>query len=265
MNAFDSKDFYSKLRKHFDLSDRGLIESFLRDSFSLAKTSLDEKAIILVGNEYASYLRFIGDTKVSYEIYEFISSKIIRMFGLKSKEYASFLLNLGDVDIVEKDYRKAFSRFNEAEQILRDFDKEIYLKATLYNNRSQAYKGISDNRLAIKDIKLALELMKDNDSKTAISLINLSEIYISEGEFLKAKKSILESIKMFKKEELKKDIHYANALSTAGQVFYYLGDYDKSLAYLTCSLEQLKKKAGESKVTDIIKANIDKVKRLNDR
>lgn len=262
MDDFNSRDFYKKLNFHFNNSNRGQIEGFLKDSFFRVKTILDRKAIITVGNEYASFLRVVGDIEDSYKVYEEISPLIIDIFGEKSKEYASFLLNLGDVDIVAGNYKKALDNFNKAEYILGDFVEEKYLLATLYNNRSSALRNLGDNKLAIKDIKNALNIVSDMPLKTAISLINLCEIYILEGEFSKAKNKINEAIMIFKNSNLKNDIHYANALSTAGQIYYYLGDYEKSHAYYLCSLDRFIKKAGDSKVTEIIKSNIKKVERL---
>lgn len=262
MSEINIQDFYSKLKYHFDNSNRSQIESFLRDSFFQTKTISNKKAIISVGNEYASFLRVIGDTNKSYEVYYEIESLIKEIFGEKSKEYASYLLNLGDVDIVSKNYNKALENFNKAELVLEQYTNEKFLLATLYNNRSSAYRNVGENKLAIKDIRSALALVKDKPNKMAISLINLAEIYILEGDFDKAKDKINEAIKIFKKLEKKDDIHYANALATAGQIYYYLGDYDKSHAYYVCSLDLLNRKASNSKVTDILKANIEKVKKL---
>lgn len=262
MYKFNSRDFYEKLDFHFNNSNRDQIEGFLKDSFFTVKTILDRKALVTVGNEYASFLRLIGNTEESYKIYEEIRPLIIEIFGEKSKEYASFLLNLGDVDIVAGDYKKALNNFNIAEHILNKFVEERYLLATLYNNRSSALRNLGENKLAIKDIKKALHIVSNMPLKTAISLINLCEIYILEGEFNKAKDKICEAIMIFKNSNLKNDIHYANALSTAGQIYYYLGDYEKSHAYYLCSLDRFIKKAGDSKVTEIIKSNIKRVERL---
>lgn len=262
MARFNLNDFYTRLKGHFDSSNGRQIEKFLEDSYKQAIDELGDREIISIGNEYASYLRLIGEIDKSFAIYSTISPKLIKLFGDKSKEYASLLLNLGDVHIVAGDYRKAVDEFNKVEEILKNFPEEKYLWASLYNNRSSAYRGTYEYRKAKSDIKNAIKLMEANDLKKAISLINLAEVYIQEGEFHRAEETIFESISIFKKDEYKNDIHCANAFATAGQIYYYLGDYQKSYAYYLSALVRFKQKAEDSAITKLIEKNLDKVKKL---
>lgn len=262
MQDISISEFYNKLRWHFSNSNGDEILSYLESMFKNVESTSDDKLYITVGNEFASYLRFIGNTEKSYEIYNKIHRKIEKIFGYKSNEYASFLLNLGDVDMVSQNYEQALKRFNQAEEILNDLPRSEYLLASLFNNRSAAYRALYKNKEARKDIEMAISLVKNRDDKKAISLINLSEIYILEGDFSKAEKIIKEALNIYKKEGMKDDIHYANALSTAGQIYYYLGDYRKSYGFFSCSYDQFKKKFGNTKVTELIKSNLEKVKKL---
>lgn len=262
MKSFNLAEFYENLRKHFSASNSSEIRQFLEDSFRKVEAIFDDEAFVAVGNEFASYLRLIGDTSLSYHIYEKVEEKILQLVGDKSVQYASFLLNLGDVDMVAKNYKTALERFNKAEGILEDFPNESYLFASLYNNRSSAYRSLLMVEEAKKDIFKALQLVKDKDKNKGISLINLAEIYILDGDFYKAENTIIEALRIFKDAGLKDDIHYANLLSTAGQLYYYLGDYEKSYAYYSCSLRQFEAKAGKSSVYEIIKNNCLKTKSL---
>lgn len=175
MNKYDLSKFYSLLKVKFDKSNAREIMVFLLSEFAKAMKFKDEIAIISIGNELASYQRVVGRVEESYKIYSLVGKLIKKHFGEISQEYASFLLNLADVDIVAKSYGLAVDKLKNCLDILKHFEDVDYLLASAYNNRSSAYRQLGEFALAESDIREAIRLVK-SDSKIAISKINLSQI-----------------------------------------------------------------------------------------
>lgn len=254
---YDLVNFYNNLKVKFSKSSADEILIFMISELKSAINLKDTDSIIFIGNELASYLRVKAETKSSYKIYEVIKNLTIKKYGCNSKEYATLLLNLADVDIVDKNYIKAVERLNKSEEILKNSD-DNYLMATMYNNRSSAHRGLKNYKLARKDIENAIKLINIK-SKIAISMINLAEVKLLEGNYLEALSDIEKVIKYYCTEN-PKDIHFANALSTAANIFYKLKDYDRSLEFYNMAYEKFYDKFGTCEITNLLKKNIEKVK-----
>lgn len=253
---YDLVSFYDNLKIKFSKSKADEIFLYMIYELKKALKLRDIDSIIFIANELASFLRVKADTKSSYKIYEIIKSLTIKKYGCNSSEYATILLNLADVDIVDKNYEKAIERLNESESILKNIDNK-YLYATMLNNRSSAYRGIKDYKKAKEDINGAIKLI-DNKSKIAISMINLCELNLLEGNYYKALDDIKKVIKYYE-DENPTDIHFANALSTAANIYLKIRDYDKSIEYYNLAYEKFYAKFGECEITKLLKRNIKSV------
>ncbi|NMW85315.1 tetratricopeptide repeat protein [Peptoniphilus sp. AGMB00490] len=254
---YDLVNFYNNLKVKFSKSSANEILTFMIYELKSAINLKDTDAIIFIGNELGSYLRVMAEIKSSYKIYETIKYLTLKKYGCNSKEYATILLNLADVDIVDKNYTKAIERLNRSEEILKDLN-EKYLMATMYNNRSSAYRGLNNYKSARRDIENAIRLI-DNRDKIAISRINLAEVKLLEGNFLEALNDIRKVIEYYSNEN-PRDIHFANALSTAANIFYKLRDYDRSIEFYKLAYTKFHDKFGNCEMTKLLQRNIEKVK-----
>ena len=117
MKTYDLSNFYQKLKEKFNKSNGRDTLIYLLEEFSNTINLEDERAIIFVGNELSSFLRVKGVIDLSYKIYSVIEKLIIKNYGLYSEEYATLLINIGDLDIVAKNNEKAIENLTKAEKI----------------------------------------------------------------------------------------------------------------------------------------------------
>lgn len=257
--SFDINQFYKQLDEKFKNNDKDIL-NFFEEKIKEVIDLESKEGYIVVANEKASFHRVRGETKEAYDLYQNSLSLLDRD---KKLQKAIILVNLGDVYMVDKNYRMALETFNQALEIVDDLEvKDERLYASIYNNRSAAYRNLSLYKEAIKDIKEAISLMsKDSKdgSRWATSLINLSELYIMTGEISRAEDCIDRSIAFFKSFHEGNDIHYANALATKANICYLNGIYDKSYYYYSKAVELFEKKTGKSKMLDMLIANKNKV------
>lgn len=255
---YDLKNFYNNLKIKFNESNATEIFLYMIYELKFAIKINDIDSIIFIANELASYLRVKADTKNSYKIYEIILKLINYKYGCNSLEYATILLNLADVDIVAENYQFAIDKLNKSEKILEKQNNK-YLLATMHNNRSAAYRRIGNYKKAREDIEKAIELIEDKN-KIAISMINLSEIKLKEKNLFGALNDIKNVIEYYIFEN-SKDIHFANALSTAGNIYFKLEDYDRSIKFYKLAYDKFYEKFGECEITKLLYRNIEKVKK----
>lgn len=259
---YDLSNFYEKLKEKFNKSQARETLIYLLEEFSKTISLKDEGAIIFVGNELSSFLRVKGQTDLAYKIYKILVDLVIKNYGKKSKEYASLLLNIGNCDIVAKNYDKAIKRLDECEEILKNFDDIGYLLASLYNNRSQAYRAKSILDKAEADIEKALDLI-DKKERIAVSRINLAEILILKKEYNKALTNAKLAIDYYEKNNLKVP-HLANAYATCANIFYKLGEYDIAIKYYKKAIEVFDQTVGEGPAKKVIERNLEEAKRKRD-
>lgn len=259
---YDLSNFYEKLKEKFNKSKARDTLIFLLEEFSKTISLKDEGAIIFVGNELSSFLRVKGQTDLAYKIYSILEDLVIKNYGKNSKEYASLLLNIGNCDIVAQKYDQAIKRLDECEEILKNFDHIGYLLASLYNNRSQAYRAKSKLDLAQADIENALKLI-DNKEKIAVSRINLAEILLKKKDYARAFENIGLAIDFYEKNKLELP-HLANAYATRANIFFDLKEYDQSIKFYEKALRIFEKTVGEGPVKKLLEDNLKEAKRKRD-
>lgn len=121
MKTYDLSNFYQKLKEKFNKSNGRDTLIYLLEEFSNTINLEDERAIIFVGNELSSFLRVKGVIDLSYKIYSVIEKLVIKNYGSYSEEYATLLINIGDLDIVAKNNEKAIENLTKAEK--NSYDK----------------------------------------------------------------------------------------------------------------------------------------------
>ncbi|MDU2202922.1 MAG: tetratricopeptide repeat protein [Anaerococcus hydrogenalis] len=259
---YDLSNFYKDLKLKFNKSNGKEVILFLMEEFSKTISLKDERAIIAVGNELASFLRVKGQTDFAYKIYKVIQKLVLDSYGFISKDYASLLINISNCDIVAKDYDMAIKNLNETENILKQLEDTKYLMASVYNNRSQAYRAKNMLDLAQEDIENALKII-ENEEKIAVSKINLAEILILKKKFSKALVNANEAIFYYEKNKLRLP-HLANAYATAANIYYNNKEYYTSIYYYEKALEVFDETVGKGPVRDILIKNLNQAKKQRD-
>ncbi len=259
---YDLSNFYKDLKVKFNKSNGKEILLFLMEEFSKTISLKDERAIIAVGNELASFLRVKGQTDFAYKIYKVIKKLVLNSFGFISKDYASLLINISNCHIVAKNYDLAIDALNETENILNQLEDTKYLMASVYNNRSQAYRAKNMLDLAQKDIENALKII-ENKEKIAVSKINLAEILTLKKKFAKALVNANEAIFYYEKNNLRLP-HLANAYATAANIYYNNKEYYTSVYYYEKALEVFDETVGEGPIKDILIKNLNQAKKQRD-
>ena len=259
---YDLSNFYKDLKVKFNKSNGKEILLFLMEEFSKTISLKDERAIIAVGHELASFLRVKSQTDFAYKIYKVIKKLVLNSYGFISKDYASLLINISNCHIVAKNYDLAIDVLNETENILNQLEDTKYLMASVYNNRSQAYRAKNMLDLAQKDIENALKII-ENKEKIAVSKINLAEILTLKKKFAKALVNADEAIFYYEKNNLRLP-HLANAYATAANIYYNNKEYYTSVYYYEKALEVFDETVGEGPIKDILIKNLNQAKKQRD-
>ena len=156
----------------------------------------------------------------------------------------------------------AIDVLNETENILNQLEDTKYLMASVYNNRSQAYRAKNMLDLAQKDIENALKII-ENKEKIAVSKINLAEILTLKKKFAKALVNANEAIFYYEKNNLRLP-HLANAYATAANIYYNNKEYYTSVYYYEKALEVFDETVGEGPIKDILIKNLNQAKKQRD-
>ena len=259
---YDLSNFYKDLKVKFNKSNGKEILLFLMEEFSKTIRLKGERAIIGVGKVLASFLSVEGQTVFAYKIYKVIKKLVLNSYGFISKDYASLLINISNCHIVAKKYDLAIDVLNETENILNQLEDTKYLMASVYNNRSQAYRAKNMLDLAQKDIENALKII-ENKEKIAVSKINLAEILTLKKKFAKALVNANEAIFYYEKNNLRLP-HLANAYATAANIYYNNKEYYTSVYYYEKALEVFDETVGEGPIKDILIKNLNQAKKQRD-
>ena len=150
---YDLSNFYNDLKLKFNKSNGKETLLFLMEEFSKTISLKDERAIIAVGNELASFLRVKGQTDFAYKIYKVIKKLVLDSYGFISKDYASLLINISNCHIVAKNYDLAIDNLNETENILSQLSDTKYLMPSVYNDETVGEGPIKD--ILIKNLNQA--------------------------------------------------------------------------------------------------------------
>lgn len=256
---YDLSNFYNDLKLKFNKSNGKETLLFLMEEFSKTISLKDERAIIAVGNELASFLRVKGQTDFAYKIYKVIKKLVLDNYGFISKDYASLLINISNCHIVSKNYDLAIDTLNETETILSQLSDTKHLMASVYNNRSQAFRAKNMLDLAQEDIEKALKIIK-NEEKIAVSKINLAEILILKKKYAKALVNVNEAILYYEKNKLRLP-HLANAYATAANIYYNNKEYSTSIYYYEKAIDVFDETVGEGPIKDILIKNLNQAKK----
>ena len=187
----------------------------------------DLEGVVSVCNELGGLYRAMRRTDEALWTYEKVMEGLEQM-GLKgTRNYASALINLGNVHIARKSYEKAYGIDRQALEILERLGGEAYQRAALYNNMSAALRELGRTKEAQDMALRAIEIIRELPEcmgELATSYTNLGQAQAKEYAFSDARQNLMHALQLYENSSGDRDIHYANAV-------YALGNLDDAQGY----------------------------------
>lgn len=135
------EEFYRGLDALFAEKQTGEVTGYLEDWLQKAENAGDIPAIIAVSNELGGICRVTGKIDRAKELYATVLTLLEESGMADTENYATALINTGDVYIFNREQEKALECFLAAKDMLESlgFTKD-YRMAALCNNISMVYR-----------------------------------------------------------------------------------------------------------------------------
>ena len=223
----DIQEFYSVLDSLYEKKEMDKVEPYMLEVLSRAGNLEDLEGVVSVCNELGGLYRAMRRTDEALWTYEKVMEGLEQM-GLKgTRNYASALINLGNVHIARKSYEKAYGIDRQALEILERLGGEAYQRAALYNNMSAALRELGRTKEAQDMALRAIEIIRELPEcmgELATSYTNLGQAQAKEYAFSDARQNLMHALQLYENSSGDRDIHYANAV-------YALGNLDDAQGY----------------------------------
>lgn len=260
------EQFYQTLDGLFKNNRTSEIETFMRQSLLQAQEEGDYNGMIAVENELGGLCRAKGELQEAKKLYRDVLHQLSMLGQSETVNYATALINAGDVYIIDKDFQQALSYFEEAERLLKKADlQEDYRMAALYNNISAIYREQGRLPEAERVLARAVAIIAEQDnaqSELATTYVNIGQLQIKQGKFQQAKESLQKANTIFESVFLGKDIHYAMANAALGEVYFMEGRYDLSEKSYEKALILIERDFGRNDSYRLVRENLERVQRL---
>ncbi len=259
-------EFYEGLDELFGNTNHEEIEEYLVRSLAQAKGAGDLSLEIAVRNELGGFYRASGRVESAVENYDMVLKTFENMGMTNTENYATTLINAGDVYIIIGDYDRALNMFLSAKEILiaLGFEKD-YRMAALSNNISAVYRMLSDFNNAEKSLMTAFEIISgipEAKSELAVTYVNLAQLQIKQGKTTEAKENLGMAVNIFENDFQGRDVHYSQAMAAFGEAYYYEGNYKDSIACYEKAMELVKRDFGENINYNKLKDTVEHIKKL---
>lgn len=223
----DIQEFYSVLDSLYEKKEMDKVEPYMLEVLSRAGNLEDLEGVVSVCNELGGLYRAMRRTDEALWTYEKVMEGLEQM-GLKgTRNYASALINLGNVHIARKSYEKAYGIDRQALEILERLGGEAYQRAALYNNMSAVLRELGRTKEAQDMALRAIEIIRELPEcmgELATSYTNLGQAQAKEYAFSDARQNLMHALQLYENSSGDRDIHYANAV-------YALGNLDDAQGY----------------------------------
>jgi len=230
--------FYEELDSRFEQHDQKAVESFLLD---IINSSNVDTTKIAAANELGCFYRGISLFQKSIATFMIALNAISSFIGVRSKEYATAIMNMAGTYRLSGDLDLALAHFQEAKEIYEaEQINDPYGLASLLNNMALVYQDCGKPQQAIQNLcdslKL-LEMVPDKEIQVATTYNNLALLYHSTGDTDGAEKAIHASLAIFQKEACCNNPHHAATLNTMALIFYKKGGRESARACLLKALD----------------------------
>ncbi len=260
----DIQEFYSVLDSLYEKKEMDKVEPYMLEVLSRAGNLEDLEGVVSVCNELGGLYRAMRRTDEALWTYEKVMEGLEQM-GLKgTRNYASALINLGNVHIARKSYEKAYDIDRQALEILERLGGEAYQRAALYNNMSAVLRELGRTKeaqdMALKAIEIIRELPECMD-ELATSYTNLGQAQAKEYAFSDARQNLMHALQLYENSSGDRDIHYANAVYALGNLDDAQGYYENAEERYIRAAKLIERDFGHTCDYDQIMEDLQRVRR----
>ncbi len=203
-----------------------IINSSAQSTDSVLVNQVD--SLLKISKNYADNQNF----EKAEELNQIVDKIVLEKFGHESKENARSCFNHGRTNYFKGDFIAAEKWYNKSVKIYEQLS--VILPIDLV--RSLRMLGVVNSSL--ENYKLAVEYglkakllceksLGKEDLQYAYCLSNLSDAYVSMGQYDSAEKLILESIDITIKKQGKLSLDYSKSLSSLANLYFKMGYYIK--------------------------------------
>ena len=259
----DSGAMYGELDRMFaEGRPAGEIEDYLRKALKEGEDENNAELIIAASNELGGLCRVKNDFEEAIALHLKVLELLEEAGQRETENYATALINYGDVFAAAGKNEGALEVFTEAERMLSELGlDEDYRTAALRNNMSGVYLALGDGEKAEKAIQGALEIierMPDKWAEAATSHINLGAIRTDEGRYDEALENFFKAEKMFEDNDCR-DHHYAAALAGEAKVRYLTGNCENAAGRFREAAELIRERYGENETYRMLMQSLNTV------
>lgn len=260
----DIQEFYDTLDSLYEKKEMDKVEPYMLETLARAGKCRDLEGVVSVCNELGGLYRAMRRTDEALWTYEKVLKGLEQM-GLKGTcNYASALMNLGNVHIARKSYEKAYDIDRQALEILERLGGEAYQRAALYNNMSAVLRELGRTKeaqdMALRAIEIIRELPECMD-ELATSYTNLGQAQAKEYAFSDARQNLMHALQLYENSSKDRDIHYANAVYALGNLDDAQGYYENAEERYIRAAKLIERDFGHTCDYDQIMEDLQRVRR----
>lgn len=260
----DIQEFYSVLDSLYEKKEMDKVEPYMLEVLSRAGNLEDLEGVVSVCNELGGLYRAMRRTDEALWTYEKVMEGLEQM-GLKgTRNYASALINLGNVHIARKSYEKAYGIDRQALEILERLGGEAYQRAALYNNMSAILRELGRTKEAQDMALRAIEIIRELPEcmgELATSYTNLGQAQAKEYAFSDARQNLMHALQLYENSSGDRDIHYANAVYALGNLDDAQGYYENAEERYIRAAKLIERDFGHTCDYDQIMEDLQRVRR----
>ena len=260
----DIQEFYSVLDSLYEKKEMDKVEPYMLEVLSRAGNLEDLEGVVSVCNELGGLYRAMRRTDEALWTYEKVMEGLEQM-GLKgTRNYASALINLGNVHIARKSYEKAYGIDRQALEILERLGGEAYQRAALYNNMSAVLRELGRTKEAQDMALRAIEIIRELPEcmgELATSYTNLGQAQAKEYAFSDARQNLMQALQLYENSSGDRDIHYANAVYALGNLDDAQGYYENAEERYIRAAKLIERDFGHTCDYDQIMEDLQRVRR----
>lgn len=260
----DIQEFYSVLDSLYEKKEMDKVEPYMLEVLSRAGNLEDLEGVVSVCNELGGLYRAMRRTDEALWTYEKVMEGLEQMGLEGTRNYASALINLGNVHIARKSYEKAYDIDRQALEILERLGGEAYQRAALYNNMSAVLRELGRTKeaqdMALRAIEIIRELPECMD-ELATSYTNLGQAQAKEYAFSDARQNLMHALQLYENSSGDRDIHYANAVYALGNLDDAQGYYENAEERYIRAAKLIERDFGHTCDYDQIMEDLQRVRR----
>lgn len=260
----DIQEFYSVLDSLYEKKEMDKVEPYMLEVLSRAGNLEDLEGVVSVCNELGGLYRAMRRTDEALWTYEKVMEGLEQMGLEGTRNYASALINLGNVHIARKSYEKAYDIDRQALEILERLGGEAYQRAALYNNMSAVLRELGRTKEAQDMALRAIEIIRELPEcmgELATSYTNLGQAQAKEYAFSDARQNLMQALQLYENSSGDRDIHYANAVYALGNLDDAQGYYENAEERYIRAAKLIERDFGHTCDYDQIMEDLQRVRR----